>query len=73
MAIAGGNVVKILDVGSKYEELRAEAVELPLSQTVESTGWSRDGQVRWQLGAGQRPLCNAAVAECTVSTTCCGA
>jgi hypothetical protein len=45
MAVAGGNVVKVLDVGAQYGEVRADCVELPLAQSVEMTGWSADGQV----------------------------
>jgi WD repeat-containing protein 19 len=50
VAVAGGNVVKVLDVGAQYGEVRADCVELPLAQSVEVTGWSRDGQVGGREG-----------------------
>jgi hypothetical protein len=53
MAVAGGNVVKVLDVGAQYGEVRADCVELPLAQSVEMTGWSADGQVGGGGGEGQ--------------------
>jgi hypothetical protein len=45
VALGGGTSVKVVDCGAEYNELKGDAVELDVGQSVEKLGWTPDGQV----------------------------
>ncbi len=44
--VAGGSSARVLDLtGAEIKDIQAEAVELPIGQSVFSVAWSPDGQL----------------------------
>lgn len=65
VAVGGGDMVRVLDVGSAYGEIKSDAIELRSHQNVEKLGWSADGQVL-SVGTDDGNICNYLAALPTV-------